>query len=662
MRKAFRANRALLLIVALATSLTVITSAAVGLASSPDEISLTIGSNSGQFEYDDLAPQLLESRKSSCRLDLDSTDGPIMELDATTFARNGNPVDPAPIGLVGGRLGVNKNGNGNDSSCGRVDWLRDGQSETLTMTLGSAIGTKVMESAAFSLDSKSGDTVQFEFFLDEQPLGSSGYVTAGSGVDVSPPAGSPFDAVRISAGSDSNIGITGATFSLRDLVAAVPTITVQSRDEVTQIGSDALFDFTIDNTASEVAAGVKIREVGFTALDCDLTAAAGAIAYCSGSRTVDEVVNSISFEALVSVPTLGTQTIPVTPAPLSYLGGYACGEAIVADGPDVTGDGPDVGFVLGPDKAGDPTDCAVPVEITTTGVGGSEQTATVEPPATYTWTDVTGVVTIAWDAVAPDDADVARTLQVLSDNSEDVIPWCADIVPVTLRTDENYELTDQTFVSSSATGAGDVCLILQSTQTVDADGIVLTQTTEAFYIWKIRSSSGADPRVEVDPWNAPYAQRAERFSRLLRHTVVEFVRCNTVRDKQEESSLVGVATHFLGRSAGFEGNQRLVLPASRIEDRCPRPSQGHLVIRAIVVRHPRFGFIQGRQPSSRVASAALRIGQGDGSLEARRIHSEFTPPTDRCLQCGNRALQVAFDPVQTAKELVRPCDAFSKPR
>lgn len=484
MRKALRANRALVLIVALVTSLTVITSAAVSLASSPDEISLIVQSNGGQFEYDNLPPQVLESNKSSCKLNQESTDGPIMELAATTFARNGNPVDPAPIGLVGGRLGVNKNGNGNDSSCGRVDWLRDGQSETLTMTLGGAIGPKVMESAAFSLDSKSGDTVQFEFFLDGTPLGSSGYVTAGSGVDVSPPDGSPFDTVRISAGSDSNIGITGATFSLRDLVAAVPTITVQPRDEVTPIGSDAFFDFTVDNSASEVAAGVEIREVGTTVLDCDLTAAAGSIAYCSGTREVTEVVNSISFEASVSIPTLGTQTVPVTPAPLAYLGGYACGEAIVADGPDVTGDGPDVGFVLGPDKAGDPSDCAVPVEISTTGIGGAEQTATVEPPAGYTWTDVTGVVTIEWDAVAPESADVPRTLQVLSDNSEIVIPWCAEDVDVLRRADGNYELTDPTAAHSSATGTGDVCLILQSTQTVEAGGNVLTQTTEAFYVYE----------------------------------------------------------------------------------------------------------------------------------------------------------------------------------
>lgn len=484
MRKAFRGNRALLLIVALATSLTVITSAAVGLASSPDEISLTIGSNSGQFEYDGMAPQVLEAAKSSCKLNAESTNGPIMELDATTFARNGNLVDPAPIGLVGGRLGVNKNGNGNDSSCGRIDWLQEDQSESLTMTLG-ALGIKAMAAADFTLDSKSGDTVQIEFFLDGSPVGSTGFIPAGSGVDVSPADGSPFDSLRITAGANSNIGITGATFSLRDLIATVPTVAVQPRDEVTQIGSDAIFDFTIDNTASEVPAAVQIREIGASSLDCDLTAGAGSVAYCSTTRTVEGVDNEISFEGSASIPTLGTRPIVVSPTPVAYLGGYACGEAIVAEGPDVTGDGPDVGFVNGPDKTGDPTDCAVPVEISTSGVGGTEQTATVEPPAGYTWTDVTGVVTIAWDAVAPDTAPIPRTLQELSDGMRIDIPWCSQVVDVQLRADGIYQLTDPTSVYSSATGSGDVCQISQFTETVaDASGAVLTQSTEVFYVYE----------------------------------------------------------------------------------------------------------------------------------------------------------------------------------
>jgi hypothetical protein len=722
MSKALRARRVVWLIVGLLASLAIVTSAAVGIAASSDEIRLVIDSNSGEFQYDGSTPQVLAANKSQCKLDADSTDGPIMELSAMTFARNGSLVDPAPVGLVGGRLGVNKNGTGKDSSCGRIDWLGDGNSEALTLTLGTDVATKVMTSAEFNLDAKAGDIVVFEFFLGTTSLGSVQQTLPGSDtVTVSPGGAGIFDSIKVSAGIDSNIGIRGGTFALEDgvedaaiavttngadptgadpnyiavddtvtwqyvvtnegnlplsgvsvtddqgvtpslisgddgdgildtdetwiyeatgtavegvytnvgtvaisgtdtdpsnntdtsgytgaqaavdiqvttngadptsgdpnyilvgeavtwryevsipasgvialdnisvsdnvlgtisgptsgdtgsdgilepgevwvysatgtaaagayantgtVTAETPpagnatatksdtsgyfgvvadvTITVTPRDDVTQIGLDAYFDFVIDNTASSVAIHVVIGEDGASTPDCTIDVDAGTTGDCSTSRVVESVVNEVSFEADVTAPLLGTFPVGIDPTPVSFLGGYACGEAINENGPDLVGDGADVGLVLGPDSKLGFLDCAVPVEISTElvddGSGGTVQIADVGPPADYEWTNVTGVVTIEWDAVLPDDLPLQRTFQVFEDESTAVIPWCSEAVDIQLRTDGNYELTSISDLYPTATGDGDVCLIAQSTKTVELlSGDVWSQTKEAFYVW-----------------------------------------------------------------------------------------------------------------------------------------------------------------------------------
>jgi hypothetical protein len=142
------------------------------------------------------------------------------------------------------------------------------------------------------------------------------------------------------------------------------------------------------------------------------------------------------------------------------------------------------GLFIGPDSKAGSEDCAVAVEITAEVEDDGDQAVTIEPPAgeEYSWGNTTGVVTITWDAEDAGPGPVLRTLQVLSDDSEVVIPWCLEVIPVTPG-EFGYELLDDEGVYGAAVGAGDVCLILQNTETVtDGEG-VYTQTTEAFYLY-----------------------------------------------------------------------------------------------------------------------------------------------------------------------------------
>ena len=489
MARAFPARRAVWLIIGLATILTVVTTAAVGLATPTDEITLVVTSNDGEFQYAGLTPQALLADKSSCKLNEASTNGPIVELSATTFARNGNPVDPAPIGLVGGRLGVNKNGNGNDSSCGRVDWLGEGQSEALTMRLGSAMSGKAMTSVSLDLDAKSGDTVEIEFLLGTASVGATGPVAAESAITVAPASGNAFDAIRITAGTESNVGIVGGTFRLRDLVIAAPTITVAPRDAVTPIGSDVYLDFTIDNSTSEVPADVRITESGATSPDCDLTVAGGATAYCSATRTVDDVENSISFNGEADVPTLGTVPIAITPTPVLYYGGIGCGASTFAGGDGAT-DTPYLYFWNGPENTNSDAEgpaCAVPVLVTTgTSGDGTYDFANALPPTGVSFGPATGIITIEWDAEDPENDGTIETLEVLAASNEP-IDWCSgdtkvEIAPVTLASGQVvYELADDSALYPEATGDRNVCRVKRITDTVVVAGETLIQVSEVFY-------------------------------------------------------------------------------------------------------------------------------------------------------------------------------------
>jgi hypothetical protein len=80
------------------------------------------------------------------------------------------------------------------------------------------------------------------------------------------------------------------------------------------------------------------------------------------------------------------------------------------------------------------------------------------------------------------------------DPSEDVpIPWCEQVVGIAMTSGSDwiYGLNPD-IRYDDATDGGDVCLIKQTTETLDFDvdgngtietGEVVTQTTEVFYIW-----------------------------------------------------------------------------------------------------------------------------------------------------------------------------------
>jgi hypothetical protein len=66
--------------------------------------------------------------------------------------------------------------------------------------------------------------------------------------------------------------------------------------------------------------------------------------------------------------------------------------------------------------------------------------------------------------------------------SDIIIPWCEEAVGIVQSADWWYELSPDT-TYPTATGLGDTCMVLQSTETVEFEGDVYTQTTEVFYIW-----------------------------------------------------------------------------------------------------------------------------------------------------------------------------------
>jgi hypothetical protein len=173
------------------------------------------------------------------------------------------------------------------------------------------------------------------------------------------------------------------------------------------------------------------------------------------------------------------------------VGTLDCGDTLSNGGPGFEDD-PLGAFYNGPTKGEEP--CGAAVEITTTNTTGSggDQTVNIAPPSGSEWDGVTALVTVEWDVETPSDDGIARTLQQLIPGdplSEIVIPWCESAVGIVQAAAPGwwYELDPDT-TYPAATGSGDICLVKQTTATVDIAGDVFTQTTEVFYIWD-------DPRL-----------------------------------------------------------------------------------------------------------------------------------------------------------------------
>jgi hypothetical protein len=165
MAKASQARRARWLVVGLlAIALVAVGSVAAGIAltGGTDEIVLVLDGDTNEFQYGgDTQPVTLG--RNACSVADPSLNGPIMEISATTFTKQGSVVDPASIGLVEDGLGVNEKGNGNGQDCGRVDVLDNGDSEALTLSLGSLITGQMISSVDFDLEAKFDAHIRIEF-------------------------------------------------------------------------------------------------------------------------------------------------------------------------------------------------------------------------------------------------------------------------------------------------------------------------------------------------------------------------------------------------------------------------------------------------------------------------------------------------------------------
>ncbi|MCL1593938.1 MAG: DUF11 domain-containing protein, partial [Actinomycetia bacterium] len=166
MAREVRSRRARWFVVGmLVTALLAVGSVAVGVAltDSPDTIVLVLDGDTNQFEYGTALTQEVTLGRNACSVSDSSLNGPIMEISATTYNKQGRVVDPAPIGLVEDGLGVNEKGNGNGQDCGRVDFLGGDSSEALTLSLGSSISGQMISSVDFDFEAKFDARVRIEF-------------------------------------------------------------------------------------------------------------------------------------------------------------------------------------------------------------------------------------------------------------------------------------------------------------------------------------------------------------------------------------------------------------------------------------------------------------------------------------------------------------------
>jgi hypothetical protein len=279
-------------------------------------------------------------------------------------------------------------------------------------------------------------------------------------------------------------------------------IDVSNNGPLILVGTDTVWDFVATNTGNVPLNLVIVTDdddvvvcwnLGDDPTDPTETTVLdpGESASCRFAESTEEGPASRTFTANGTDP-LGTVKSS-EPQSVSYYGSFNCGDSTTAGEPGLA-DSPRVGFYIGPNSK--PGGCAVPVEITSDNIPGVEQLVSVGPPSEYDWTGVTGVLTIEWDEETPDDTEgVGRTYQRVG-GTDDIIPWCAEVVGVVQSDGEwFYELSPDELhpdaTGSTVSDPKDVCLIFQNTETVwfDDDGdtvtpdVIRTQTTEVFYIW-----------------------------------------------------------------------------------------------------------------------------------------------------------------------------------
>jgi len=160
----------------LTTALVAVGSIAAGIAltGSTDEIVLVLDGETNEFQYGGDTQRVTLGR-NACSVTDSSLNGPIMEISATTFTKQGRVVDPAPIGLVEDGMGVNEKGNGNGQDCGRVDHLGDGDSEALTLSLGSLIAGQMIGSVDFDFEAKFDARVRIDFLQGTSTIDTQEY-------------------------------------------------------------------------------------------------------------------------------------------------------------------------------------------------------------------------------------------------------------------------------------------------------------------------------------------------------------------------------------------------------------------------------------------------------------------------------------------------------
>lgn len=260
--------------------------------------------------------------------------------------------------------------------------------------------------------------------------------------------------------------------------------------------------FTIENTGEVDIDGIIVDENGNPVV-CEPvpgTIAPGATATCTVVQNAPPgSPGDPEMETAFTVTGFGAgREVSDTIESIEFYVGFDCGAIVRANGPNKTGDGPDVGFWVGP--VSDPElECGTAVEVNAyLSETDKTQVTEIVAPEGYPFIG-TGVVTVNWDAIPRDDDPLVRTVQEVTGGT-DVIEQCAVIIPIQVATTGgDYELvpisTDPEPIyplypdATDFDGNGEysenesICLIQQFNYQVDVSGEVYMQLQEVYYVW-----------------------------------------------------------------------------------------------------------------------------------------------------------------------------------